>query len=78
MLNLMKELGIPVGVSSHNIWIQSLCMLKSNEAKALFQDAVKRDKTVTYNHLEEGNLEEAKRFQIWCISCVKMTTLRLL
>ncbi|KAK8479803.1 hypothetical protein V6N13_024589 [Hibiscus sabdariffa] len=69
VLSLMKEHGIPIGLSIYNIRIKSLCMLKkSNEAKALLDGMLSKGmkpNSVTYNNLifgfcKEGNLEEAK------------------
>ncbi|XWS15595.1 hypothetical protein CRYUN_Cryun34aG0014300 [Craigia yunnanensis] len=58
VFNFMKEHEIPVGVSTYNIWIQSLCMLKkSNEAKALLHGMLSKGikpNSVTYNHLIHG------------------------
>ena len=65
VLAMMKGRGISVGVSTHNIRIQSLCKRKmSVEAKALL-DGMKPN-AVTYGHLihgfcNEGEFDEAKK-----------------
>ncbi|KAL0668026.1 hypothetical protein Bca4012_030730 [Brassica carinata] len=70
VLAMMKGRGISVGVSTHNIRIQSLCKRKmSVEAKALL-DGMKPN-AVTYGHLihgfcNEGEFDEAKKYlRVW-------------
>ncbi|KAG2262262.1 hypothetical protein Bca52824_069341 [Brassica carinata] len=70
VLAMMKERGVSVGVSTHNIRIQSLCKRKrSAEAKALLDGMLSsgmKPNAVTYGHLihgfcSEGDFVEAKK-----------------